>query len=71
MTSVLEGVHALAGRSDSELAAAVARLWEDPALGRRLAEAGAKLVQDRYSRVAHRALVAEAIRDAHKQAARS
>lgn len=59
---LLEGVHVLVGRSDEDLAASVLRVWNEPLLAERLAEAGSSLVHERYGPAAHVRLVADALR---------
>lgn len=56
-----DGVHVLLGRTDTELAAATVRLWDDPVLAGSLAAAGAARVRERYSLEAHARQVADAL----------
>jgi glycosyltransferase involved in cell wall biosynthesis len=60
---LMDGVHALIGQSDAELARAVERLWAEAALAKRLTTGGASLVRERYGRAAHQTLVRQAIGD--------
>ena len=64
-TEAQDGVHALVGETNDELAAATARLLGDPALAARLASGGAELLRTRFGADTSRAALRTVLEGVH------